>query len=128
MGKPDSLDSESEEALENWSSDKPASPANGKDQEVGASEYEKQRLSRMAENRARMEALGLRKMASLLMGSAQNSTKTKGKAKVTQDDEDYRPQEEEPSSSSHEEENSFDEDEDYLGAKSSGSLKRKVSL
>ena len=104
------------------------------------SEYEKQRLARIAENRARMEALGLPKMASSLMGSAQNSRKSKGKAKgsaqnsrkskgkakVTEEDEDYRPQEEEPVSSSSEEEENND-DEDYLGKKtSSGSNKREV--
>ncbi|PON47305.1 Parvalbumin [Parasponia andersonii] len=132
MSKGDSSDSESEEATEKWSSDEPETktetPANnGKSQKGGASEYEKQRLSRIAENRARMEALGLPKMASSLMGSPHNSRKTKGKAKVTEEDEDYRPQEEEPTSSGDdEEENTVDVDEDYKGAKSSRSHKRKV--
>ncbi|XP_062091572.1 uncharacterized protein LOC133797621 [Humulus lupulus] len=129
MGKQDSLVSESEEeTFQRSSSDEPGTPANndGKKKEAGASEYEKQRLSRIAENRARMEALGLSKMASSLMGSAQKSRKSKGKAKITEDDDDdYRPQEEEPTSSADREENSVD-DEDYLGPKSSVSNKRKA--
>lgn len=57
---------------------------------VGVSDYEKQRLSRIAENRARMEALGLPNIASSFLGSAQIvSNKKKGKKKV--DDDDYRP-------------------------------------
>lgn len=97
----------------------------------GVSEYEKQRLSRIAENKARMEALGLRKMVSSLTGSARSSRmKSKGKGKVVvEDDEDYRPEEEGPSSSTEEEEeegNEDDDDEDYLGGRSSGSHKAKV--
>ncbi len=57
---------------------------------VGVTDYEKQRLSRIAENRARMEALGLPNIASSFLGSAQIvSNKKKGKKKV--DDDDYRP-------------------------------------
>ncbi|MFQ6633264.1 hypothetical protein Gotur_012053 [Gossypium turneri] len=48
-----------------------------KQEQQGISEYEKQRLARIAENRARMEALGLPKIASSLMGS-----KSKKKASV----------------------------------------------
>lgn len=95
----------------------------------GVSEYEKQRLSRIAENKARMEALGLRKMASSLTGSARSSRmKNKGKGKVVvEDDEDYRPEEEGPSSSTEEDEgNEDDDDEDYLGGRSSGSHKTKI--
>ncbi|KAJ6679425.1 hypothetical protein OIU79_019228 [Salix purpurea] len=47
----------------------------------GITEYEKQRLSRIAENKARMEALGLNKMATSLMGSVQKSRQRKGKQK-----------------------------------------------
>ncbi|KAJ4727177.1 Calmodulin-related, putative isoform 2 [Melia azedarach] len=46
--------------------------SNGRKQEE-ISEYEKQRLSRIAENKAKMEAMGLAKMASSLIGSPQNS-------------------------------------------------------
>lgn len=106
----------------------------------GVSEYEKQRLSRIAENRARMEALGLPKIASTLWGSAQqvsNKRKNtkKGKEKVEEDDDvvgdggedkDYRPDEveEEPISSSEEEAN--EDDDDYLDGTSSGSRRKKV--
>ncbi|KAB1225272.1 hypothetical protein CJ030_MR1G028179 [Morella rubra] len=106
----------------------------------GVSEYEKQRLSRIAENRARMEALGLPKIASTLWGSAQqvsNQRKNtkKGKEKVEEDDDvggdggedkDYRPDEveEEPISSSEEEAN--EDDDDYLDGTSSGSRRKKV--
>ena len=122
---------DNEETPENSVSDsepedpQPQTPGNN-----GVSEYEKQRLSRIAENRARMEALGLPKFASSLLGSAQkvsnnnkNKNKKKGKEKV--DDDDYRPDEveEEPSSSSEEEEDG-DENEDY----SSGSRRKKVWL
>ena len=123
---------DNEETPENSGSDsepedpQPQTPSNN-----GVSEYEKQRLSRIAENRARMEALGLPKFASSLLGSAQkvsnnnnkNKNIKKGKEKV--DDDDYRPDEveEEPSSSS-EEEKDGDEDEDY----SSGSRRKKVWL
>ncbi|KAA3475374.1 caltractin ICL1b isoform X1 [Gossypium australe] len=57
-----------------------------KQEQQGISEYEKQRLARIAENRARMEALGLPKIASSLMGSSPNTSRTsskiKGKRKV----------------------------------------------
>ncbi|XP_030961900.1 protein IWS1 homolog [Quercus lobata] len=121
---------DNEETPENSGSDsepedpQPQTPSNN-----GVSEYEKQRLSRIAENRARMEALGLPKFASSLLGSAQkvrnnnnkNKNKKKGKEKV--DDDDYRPDEvEDELSSSSEEEKDDDEDEDY----SSGSRRKKV--
>ncbi|KAK9910871.1 hypothetical protein M0R45_034810 [Rubus argutus] len=126
----DPSDSEHEETPENSSSDseEAGKPSNGQQGQVGGMpEYEKQRLARIAENRARMEALGLPEMASSLMGSAQNvrnKKKEKGKAKVLEDDDDYRPEEEGPSSSS-EEEAIDDYDEDYLDEKSSGARKKK---
>lgn len=119
MPKDDTSESEPEQTPENSSSDsdEPVTPVHGLHQD-GISEYEKQRLSRIAENKARMEALGLRKMVSLLTGSAQNSRKNKGKAKVVDKDEDYMPDEE-----GNEDD---DGDEDYLGGRSPGSLKAKV--
>ncbi|KAM5554796.1 uncharacterized protein ABKV19_022955 [Rosa sericea] len=91
-------------------------------QDGGVPEYEKQRQARIAHNRARMEALGLPKIASSLMGSAQNATKRKrkGKAKVLEEDDDdeYRPEE---ASSSEEEAN----DEDFEDEKSPGARKKK---
>ncbi|GAY41921.1 hypothetical protein CUMW_063040 [Citrus unshiu] len=70
MARLDSSDSEPEES-ENLSSEEEESEApninsNGeKEHEISA--YEKQRLSRIAENKARMEAMGLSKLASSLM-------------------------------------------------------------
>ncbi|KAK3031087.1 hypothetical protein RJ639_036827, partial [Escallonia herrerae] len=56
-------------------------------------EYERQRLRRIEENRARMEALGLNKMATSLMGSAQKrkESEAKGKKKIADEDEEYVP-------------------------------------
>lgn len=131
MRKRDSSDSDSSEAHESSSSEEDGTSGGRKTQvEKGVSEYEKQRLSRIAANKARMEALCLPQMASSLMGSAQNSTKkmNKGKAKFKDDDDDdYRPEEEGPTSASEEEEEEKDDhDDDYLGGKASGSSKRKV--
>lgn len=127
MPKDDTSESEAEQTSENSSgSEERENPIDGQ-RHGGIAEYEKQRLSRIAENRARMEALGLRKMASSFMGSSRNLRSNKGKAKVVDDDEDYRPEKEEPSSSSEEEEgNENDEDEGYLGGCSSVSQQNKV--
>lgn len=87
------------------------------------SDYEKQRLKRMAENKARMEAMGLHKMASSLMGSAQKSKKRdlKGKKKVgEEDDEDYLPD------ADFENDADDDGDDDYVGEDSSGTKSKKV--
>ncbi|CAN1332050.1 hypothetical protein LINPERPRIM_LOCUS35571 [Linum perenne] len=66
-----------------------------REEEEVMSEYERQRLERMAQNRARMEALGLHNMASTLMcpavrqpGDSKMSAQRKGKRKVVED-EDY---------------------------------------
>ncbi|CAN0877232.1 hypothetical protein LINGRAHAP2_LOCUS11776 [Linum grandiflorum] len=60
-------------------------------------DYERQRLERMAANRARMEALGLPTLASSLMSPAVQRSKSaqrKGKRKSV-DDEDYEPDQDE---------------------------------
>ncbi|XP_008232581.1 PREDICTED: uncharacterized protein LOC103331713 [Prunus mume] len=130
MPEHDPSDSEHEGTSENSSSEseEAGKPSNGQKDRVGSSvsEYEKQRLSRIAENRARMEALGLPKIASSVMGSGQNGKRKnkkvqKGKAKVFEDDEEYRPEEEESCSYSSQE----DDDDDYLGEKTSGSRRKK---
>ncbi|KAM0048631.1 hypothetical protein Hdeb2414_s0008g00276661 [Helianthus debilis subsp. tardiflorus] len=83
-------------------------------------EYEKQRMKRIEENKARMKAMGLDKMASSFMGSipiSQNQKKGKGKKKVgLEDDEEYQPSaiDEEPSSSS----GSDDEDDEVCVSRS----------
>ncbi|GAV62047.1 EF_hand_5 domain-containing protein [Cephalotus follicularis] len=95
-----------------------------KKQHQPISDYEKQRLSRIAQNRARMEALGLPKIASSLMGSAQSkSSDRKGKRKVISDDEDYRPNDD------HDHDfdgNDDDDDDDFLGNEGSRSRNKKV--
>ncbi|KAL5571904.1 hypothetical protein UlMin_021501 [Ulmus minor] len=123
MRKRDSSDSESERASENSSSEETGTPSDGQLRD-GVPEYEKQRLSRIAENRARMEAMGLRKMASSLVASSPNLRKNKGKEKVVKEDEDYKPEVEVPS---EEEDDDDEEDEgDCLGGKSSGFRKTKA--
>ncbi|KAF7139306.1 hypothetical protein RHSIM_Rhsim07G0031100 [Rhododendron simsii] len=82
------------------SSEELESPKNGGTQKK-MTEYEKQRAKRIEENRARMEALGLRKMACSVMGSGriakEKKREAKGKRKGKmggEDDEEYRPEEE----------------------------------
>ncbi|TYH99803.1 hypothetical protein ES332_A11G090700v1 [Gossypium tomentosum] len=101
-----------------------------KQEQQGISEYEKQRLARIAENRARMEALGLPKIASSLMGSSPNTSRTsskiKGKRKVIDDDEDYRPNDNEDD---HDEDDDDkldgDDEEEFLGSKTPQTQSRK---
>ncbi|TYJ08634.1 hypothetical protein E1A91_A11G088300v1 [Gossypium mustelinum] len=101
-----------------------------KQEQQGISEYEKQRLARIAENRARMEALGLPKIASSLMGSSRNTSRTsskiKGKRKVIDDDEDYRPNDNEDD---HDEDDDDkldgDDEEEFLGSKTPQTQSRK---
>ncbi|TKY63678.1 hypothetical protein E2542_SST13557 [Spatholobus suberectus] len=77
----------------------------------GVSEYEKQRLSRIAENRARLEAQGLPQMASSLKSSHPHNAKKGKEKKVRDDDDEYVPEDEgEPESSSWGE-----QDEDHRG-------------
>ncbi|XP_015889410.2 uncharacterized protein LOC107424190 [Ziziphus jujuba] len=124
MPKDDTSESEAEQTSANSSGSEEGENAVDGQQHEGMADYEKQRLSRIAENRARMEALGLRKMASSIMGSSRNLRSNKGKAKVVEEDEDYRPEEEGPSSSSEEEQGN--EDGDYLGERTSVSQLKKL--
>lgn len=83
------------------------------------SEYEKQRMETIKENKARMNALGLHQAANSLRGSIANITQTslgKGKRNMgEEDDEEYRPLEGEEGLSSSSEDNekycSVDEDD-----------------
>ncbi|OMO78527.1 hypothetical protein CCACVL1_14323 [Corchorus capsularis] len=129
--------SESEESEnEEKSSEEEEEEENPKQGKQVISEYEKQRLSRIAENRARMEAMGLTKMASSLMGSlrnsSQNSSKVKGKRKVVEEDEDYLPNDEEEHEEDDDDDDKLDgdgDDDEYLPAKKkpqSQSRKTKV--
>ncbi|KAE9603191.1 putative ubiquitin interacting, EF-hand domain pair [Lupinus albus] len=99
-------------------SDESETAAKGKPRHSGVSEYEKQRLSRIAENKARLEALGLSRLSS--------SFNNKGKKKVQDEDDEYKPENEEPGSSSSSDEDHYEKDEDFEAGNSSGSRKRKV--
>lgn len=113
-----SSESEAEETVRNVSSS------------TMMSEYEKQRLERIAENKARLKAMGLPQMVSSLKTSTpikKNMKKKKGKEKVEDDDDDeYIPQNEEEQE--HDESDSSSEqhehDSDFENA--SGSRKRKA--
>ncbi|CAL0306189.1 unnamed protein product [Lupinus luteus] len=110
-------------------SDEAETAANNKPQHGGVTEYEKQRLSRIAENKAKLEALGLSKMSSSFNTClTQNSRniKNKGKKKVQEEDDEYKPENEEPGSSSSSDEDHGDKDEDFEAENASGSRKRKV--
>ncbi|ESW06741.1 hypothetical protein PHAVU_010G072500 [Phaseolus vulgaris] len=126
MAKRGTSDSESEDAsISGSESEEAQTMDNGK---KGVTEYEKQRLSRMAENRARLEALGLPQMALSLKSSHLHIAK-KGKEKKAEedDDEEYVPENEGgPDSSSSSEHEEDRKDEDFATKKSSGSRKRKV--
>ncbi|KAL6007852.1 hypothetical protein ACLOJK_033356, partial [Asimina triloba] len=68
-------------------------------EEDGVIEYEKQRLQRIRENRAKMEAFGLPKLSSAVLGPALSQRKgvekgkKKGASKVKDEDDEYRPPE-----------------------------------
>ncbi|XP_065859297.1 probable calcium-binding protein CML17 [Euphorbia lathyris] len=91
-------------------------------------DYEKQRLSRMAENKARMEALGLRKMASSFMTPPQKSnhsrisSQRKGKRKLVDEDDDYKPNADVSADDQDDDDEDKEEDEDL---KSSSKSRRK---
>lgn len=76
-------------------------------------DYEKQRLHRIAENKKRMEALGLPKMAISFMGSVPKAQKKsndkKGKKKIDIDEEYNPTQEDEEMSCSDDEDDNDDE-------------------
>ncbi|KAM7275600.1 hypothetical protein ACFE04_017466 [Oxalis oulophora] len=91
-----SSDPTKEETLENSSSGEEDVSDDCSSENENITEYEKQRLSRIAHNKARLEALGLTKIsASLSKKKPSNSVrdrkgkrKGKGKAKVFDDDDD----------------------------------------
>ncbi|KAK6804375.1 hypothetical protein RDI58_002159 [Solanum bulbocastanum] len=94
MAKSNVSDSVTEETNSDSCSDSEESPAEL--QRTGKlTDYEKQRMKRINENRARMKAMGLHKMATSLMGASQKPQKKgkdrKGKKKVVDEDEDYEP-------------------------------------
>jgi hypothetical protein len=92
------------------------------------SEYEKQRLQRIAENQARLKAMGLPQMVTSLKKSTPIKKKGKEKVKDDDDDEEYKPENEEEREADSDSDSSGEEqhqhDSDYENA--SGSRKRKV--
>lgn len=67
--------------------------AAGRETDEQLTEYEKQRLSRIRENEARLEALGLRSLAAspLLRSSSPGTAKGKQKKRSVDEDEEYVP-------------------------------------
>lgn len=118
MSKSESAESESEEKV---SSEGETDGENDEPTNQGEMpDYEKQRLQRIEENKSRMEALGLRKMASNFMGSVakiqKKSSGKKGKRKIADEDEEYNPtQEDEGVSCSGDEDE--DDDDEFLPSK-----------
>ncbi|XP_049380672.1 uncharacterized protein LOC125845233 isoform X3 [Solanum stenotomum] len=115
MAKSNVSDSETEET----NSDSEESPA--EPQRTGKlTDYEKQRMKRIEENRARMKAMGLHKMATSLMGASPKPQKKdkdrKGKKKVVDEDEDYEPAQSE------------DEDDDGNFEVPKSQLKKAIAL
>lgn len=110
----------SEEGTDNETADENDVPINHEK----ITDYEKQRLHRIEENKKRMEALGLPKMASSFMGSVPKTQKKsndkKGKKKIDIDEE-YNPTQED-------EEMSCSEDEDDNDDEFSPSKKTKVLI
>nr|XP_035818949.1 uncharacterized protein LOC100282842 isoform X1 [Zea mays] len=108
--------------------------AAGRETDEQLTEYEKQRLSRIRENEARLEALGLRSLAAspLLRNSSPGTAKGKQKKRSVDEDEEYVPSdsggEEKDESSS---ESAQDEEVDGEGKSASMSRakgkKRKLS-
>uniref|UniRef100_A0A7C8ZZ59 EF-hand domain-containing protein n=1 Tax=Opuntia streptacantha TaxID=393608 RepID=A0A7C8ZZ59_OPUST len=96
-------------------------------------DYEKQRQLRIADNKARMEALGLCKMANALMGSSKNSKQRKGKPKFKrgavkeEEDDEYCPNDEDEEGSGADFSDSDEEfDEKIVNCKKSRARSGKV--
>lgn len=92
------------------------------------SEYEKQRLERIAENKARLKAMGLPQMVSSLKTSTpiKKDMKKKGKEKVEDDDEEYIPQNEDEQEHDESDSSSEQHEHDSHFENASGSRKRKA--
>ncbi|XP_019161061.1 PREDICTED: centrin-2 [Ipomoea nil] len=122
-------EAESKDSESSSDSEEPAIETRGKGK---ISHYEKQRLKRIEENRARMEALGLRKMTASLMGSISKAQKKvgdkKGKKKVgAEEDDEYKPSEGEEGLSSPGEEDENDNGGDGFSKSVSNKSKIKKS-
>ncbi|KAL2251510.1 UNVERIFIED_CONTAM: hypothetical protein Sindi_2273300 [Sesamum indicum] len=100
----------SEEEPENGAANGKGSPGN----QEKLSDYEKLRLNRIEENKRRMEALGLRKIATSFMESVHKTpnkkNEEKGKRKLVDEDEEYNPTQDDEEMSSSAEEDEDDEE------------------
>ncbi|KAJ3681371.1 hypothetical protein LUZ60_015860 [Juncus effusus] len=88
--------------------------------EESMTEYERQRLARMRENKARMEALGLRGLSSSLQTNSESPTnkrKKKKKRVEEEEEEEYRPSDEEEEEEMEAEETSVSREEEREGSK-----------
>ncbi|OAY49344.1 nucleolin isoform X2 [Manihot esculenta] len=127
------IEEEDEEDEEGEEEEEPGTPIRNVAKQ-GISEYEKQRLLRIAENKARIEALGLHKMASSLMGSTQKSSQArksiqrKWKSKVVEEDDDYRPDDDDDNDDTDDkddaESDGDEDDEDFVHIQSSSKSHR----
>ncbi|KAI3498529.1 hypothetical protein L1887_34304 [Cichorium endivia] len=92
-------------------------------------EYEKQRMKRIEENKARMKAMGLDKMASSFMGSipVSRNAKKKGKKKVgLEDDEEYKPHGEDEEFSSSSGSDGDDDDDEFRMSRTKPKVKKST--
>ncbi|KAG7558147.1 EF-hand domain [Arabidopsis suecica] len=90
------------------------------------SEYEKQRFSRIAENKARLDALGISKAAKALVSPSPISKKRRAMRNSGEEDDDYTPGNADDDEDDDEvEEIDDDEDEEFLGNSACVSRKRK---
>ncbi|KAG7553498.1 EF-hand domain pair [Arabidopsis thaliana x Arabidopsis arenosa] len=89
------------------------------------SEYEKQRFSRIAENKARLDALGISKAAKALVSPSPISKKRRVKRNSGEEDDDYTPGNADHDDDDDDDEDD-DEDEEFLGNSACVSRKRKA--
>ncbi|PIA35694.1 hypothetical protein AQUCO_03500208v1 [Aquilegia coerulea] len=131
MRRASQSDSETDENSEKSSSNEEENASNhGEQQQEVISEYEKQRLERIKENKARLEALRLPSLASSLLSSIEKKGKRKEKKKKgKEEDEEYKPSdgEERVSSSSNEEGEEEDEEDESEDASNSKGKSRQSS-
>ena len=124
-GESEGESSGSERESSSSSSGNESEPIKGK-----ISEYEKQRLSRIAENKARLDALGISKAAKALLSPSLVSKKRRVKRNSGEEDDDYTPVIADGDGDGDDDEvEEIDEDEEFLCKRKnkSSASKRKVS-
>ncbi|CAD6262932.1 unnamed protein product [Miscanthus lutarioriparius] len=100
--------------------------AAGRETDEQLTEYEKQRLSRIRENEARLEALGLRTLAAspLLRSPSPGAAKGKQKKRSADEDEEYVPSDNGGGEEDNESSSESAQDEEVEGAGKSASRSR----